>query len=283
MKKIFALFLMVVLTFVQCSQSDDDNSDSKDIIFALMHAQSQAEIARLNAALLGDFELRGVTYTALNDITESFTDNKLEVSWFNTTTPLFGSKYLTGYYYSIITSFNNGDNSFYALRGRVNYENAGCQCTSATDCSNVTYTPGSKPMVDGQSCTTGTMPGAAGASITDPYRGDLRQDWSKAEYYRYRYTEDQADGYFYLCVEAGPYATLAEAQADTFKATFPGSTNATTYTSNADYLAGKNTSGCPDRGSASGEIVDSSWTVGEKSGYRTNIFDGAWFQLKKVK
>ena len=147
-------------------------------------------------------------------------------------------------------------------------------------------------MVDGQSCTSGAYPGTSvsGSTITDPYRGNLKQYWDKAEYYRYRYTDTQSDGNFYLCVEAGPYATLAEAQADTFKANFIDVATATsiTYTSYTDYQNGVNNNGCPDRGDLSGVITDSTWTAGVSyvpdsvSGSRKNLFDGGWFQLTKV-
>ncbi|MCB1191292.1 MAG: hypothetical protein KDK90_12685 [Leptospiraceae bacterium] len=238
MIKIFIAFFSIIL-FSNCYQTEiNDVKHENDLLMGIaIYEYSLLE------KTYAEFELNGVAYTALSGaVTEKFVGNQLKANWYNAT---FKRANSTGGYYSIIPGYNNAENYFYVIRGLVNYSAAGCPTTGAA--TSVPYT----------SCASGT------------YGGELRQDWTTIEYYRYRYTDDKSDGYFYLCVEAGPYDSLAKVQADTTHAVF-------NYSDVSNEISSSST--CVDiDGSNSGSSNVASGRSGQ------NIFDGFWFQLKKIK
>lgn len=246
MNKLFKIYFFLIFVFINsCGQNLDHVSSKESAAFSLLGVEiSNLKNNNDGASSNIKFELQGVTYYALgNAVTESFVGNKLVANWANAT---FMRSATTGQYYSIIPEYNNSENYFYVVRGLVNYSTAGC------------------PIGETYSTATNSC-----SKTKDSYGGPLVQDWTKTEYYRYRYTDDQANGKFYLCVEAGPYDSLDKVKADTTVSVFD-------YSKKDQEIT--NSSTCKDQdGSNSGSSNIATGRV------RQNIFDGFWFELTKVK
>lgn len=231
--------IIVGLFLSNCYQGEIDalKKQNNNLLLGLVN------VSQSKATTTSSFALDGIAYTGLaGAVMEKFVGNQLRATWYNAT---FFRANSTGAYISIIPEYDNTEKSFYVVRGLVNYAEAGCPIAGAA--TAVPYT----------NCASGT------------YGGELKQDWSKVEYYRYRYTDDQADGNFYMCVEAGPYDSLAKAKADTTKSVF-------NFANLAQEITASTT--CRDQdGSNTGSTTPAAGRV------RVNIFDGFWFQLKKIK